>query len=104
MLFTIDVYTTQSGNNLVVCTGTDYLNPFSLLKEIKEEWIRTHNSTPTEMLFDMYYTNGDSDNRFAKISFDGNSFKPNTFSIISNQNIDSEIIDIQNKKFQQLQL
>ena len=102
MLFTIDIYTTQSGNNLVVCTGTDYLNPFSLLKEIKEEWVRTHNSAPTEMLFDMYYTNGDSDNRFARISFDGKSFNPNTFSIVSPKNIDREIVYLQNEKFQSL--
>ena len=99
MLFTIDIYTTKSGNDLVVCTGTDYLNPFSLLKEIKEKWISTYNSKPTEMLFDMYKTNGDSDNRFAKISFDGRGFEPNTFSIVSPKNIDPEVIRSQNNKF-----
>lgn len=99
MLFTIDIYTTKLGKNIVVCTGTDYLNPFSLLKEIKEEWVKRYNSVPTEMLFDMYYTNGNADNRFAKIVFDGNEFNPRTFSIVPKENIDNEILCQQNKRF-----
>ncbi|MGX2968363.1 type II toxin-antitoxin system RnlB family antitoxin [Ursidibacter sp. B-7004-1] len=99
MLFRIDNHTTTLGKNIVVCTGTDYLNPFSLLKEIREEWIRINKSTPTEMLFDMYYTNGNSDNRFAKMEFDGNQFNPSTFSIVPIQDLDAEIVNIQNQKF-----
>ncbi|QGM81032.1 type II toxin-antitoxin system RnlB family antitoxin [Otariodibacter oris] len=100
MLFTIDIYKTKLGKSLVVCTGTDYLNLFSLLKEIREKWVYLHDSTPTEMLFDMYYTNGNSDNRFAKIYFNGNKFVPETYSIIPIKKIDEEIVNQQNKKFE----
>lgn len=99
MLFKIDIYPTELGTNLVICTGTDYLNPFSLLKEIREEWVRLYNSKPTEMIFDMYYTNGNSDNRFAKMYFDGDKFDSNTFSIIDANNIDKNIIRHQNEIF-----
>lgn len=51
------------------------------------------------MLFDMYYTNGNADNRFAKIVFDGNEFNPKTFSIVPKENIDNEILCQQNKRF-----
>ena len=50
----------------------------------------------------MYYTNGNSDNRFAKMYFDGNKFNPNTFSIIDTNNIDKNIIRHQNEIFQKL--
>ena len=47
----------------------------------------------------MYYTNGNSDNRFAKMYFDDNKFDPNTFSIIDANNIDKNIIRHQNEIF-----
>lgn len=98
MFFTIDTYQNTLGEDVVVCTGTDYLHLFSLLKEIREEWQRLNKSTPTEMIFDMYYTNGNADNRFAKILFDGKQWDIDTCEVLPAKDVDARILNIQNKK------
>lgn len=97
-MFNIEKITTLSGHDLVVCYGTDYINPFSLLSDIKDELLRLSFHTPIQILFDLYPTNGNSSNRFAKIQFDGENFIRSSFEIVPKQNLDSGILEHQNKK------
>ncbi|UOO77578.1 type II toxin-antitoxin system RnlB family antitoxin [Neisseria sp. Dent CA1/247] len=99
-MFTIEKITTQSGHDWVVCSGIDYVNPFSLLKEIKEELLQSSFIPPVDVLFDLYQTNGNGSNRFVKIRFDGSNFIRSTFTIIPQQNLDRELLKHQEKVMQ----
>lgn len=92
-MFEIDI----DNNGCVICTGTDYINPFSRLRDVRDELIKRN--IVGEILFDLYNTNGQTSNRFVKIEFDGQSFKRETFTIVNAEILDKHILDKQNQKF-----
>mgnify|MGYP003584264083 CR=1 FL=1 len=96
-MFNLEYIDTKSGNWLV-CSGTDYINPFSLLEDVKNRLISLNITTPVEILFDLYPTNRDTSNRFVKICFDGKNFLRNTFSIVPKSHLDAELLEIQEEK------
>lgn len=91
MYYTIDICKTKASKEVVVGTKTDYLSPFEMLKEIKEDWIANHNAKSVEMLFDMYYIHGHADNRFAKLTFNGTKFETQSYAIVPAKKVDKEI-------------
>lgn len=98
-MFKLAFYKTREDSEIVICSGCDYVNLFSLLKDIKEEWDSMSKGDPKIFLFDLFLTNGDDSNRFAYLEYDGQKFIPNSYKVVNPKNLDSELLEIQNNKY-----
>lgn len=88
-----------SGESFVVCTGISGINPFSSLSEVRKEYFKKY-SEPTMLFFDLYATNGDKDNRFAKMFLGDEGFISETFSIVKAEELPIKLLEIQNARIQ----
>lgn len=88
-----------SGESFVVCTGVSGVNPFSLLSEVRKEYFKKY-SKPTMLFFDLYTTNGDKDNRFAKMFLGDEGFVSETFSIVKAEELPIKLLEIQNARIE----
>ncbi|MDO9214644.1 MAG: type II toxin-antitoxin system RnlB family antitoxin [Methylococcales bacterium] len=69
------------GKTVVITAFADY-NPLQQLSNISSELEKIQFCGG--VVFDLLYTNGNSDNRFVKIMFDGSKFDRKSFVVISN--------------------
>lgn len=81
----------------IICYSSSNINPFSLLLDLskKIESI-TQINHPITILFDLYNTNGNSSNRFAKIDFNNGAFIRDSFQIICASELNPKLLDILN--------
>ncbi|CAN6959775.1 type II toxin-antitoxin system RnlB family antitoxin [Psychrobacter okhotskensis] len=98
-MFKLDFYKTRENNDIVICSGDDYVNLFSLLNDIKVEWDSMSKETPKRFLFDLFLTNGNNSNRFAYLDYDGQKFMHKSYRVVSPQDLDSELLEMQNNKY-----
>ncbi|AWC81882.1 hypothetical protein C3R43_24135 [Serratia marcescens] len=78
----------------IIVVATSYNNPLSCLnivaQRLEDEAFRG------DVLFDLLCSNGFESNRFASINFDGKSFSKDTFSILDEHNLPSDLVKKQN--------
>lgn len=98
-MFKLESYKTSENTNIIICSGYDYINLFSLLKDIKEEWDSKNLGKPARFLFDLFLTNGNESNRFAYLDYDGLDFVLDSYKVASPNEIDSDILEKQDNKY-----
>lgn len=98
-MFKLAFYKTKKDNDIVICSGEDYINLFSLLNDIKCEWDSMYKGDPTRFLFDLFLTNGNESNRFAYLDYDGQNFIHSSYKVVSSADLDSELLEMQNCKY-----
>ncbi len=98
-MFKLAFYRTRENNDIVICSGDDYVNLFSLLNNIKAEWDSISRGTPKRFLFDLFLTNGDDSNRFAYLDYDGQKFIHNSYRVVNPKDLDSELLEMQNNRY-----
>ncbi|WP_367276852.1 type II toxin-antitoxin system RnlB family antitoxin [uncultured Psychrobacter sp.] len=98
-MFKLAFYKTKQDNEIVICSGEDYINLFSLLNDIKFEWDSMCKGAPTRFLFDLFLTNGNDSNRFAYLDYDGQNFINGSYRVVSPDEIESELLEMQNCKY-----
>lgn len=98
-MFKLAFYKTKQDNDIVICSGEDYVNLFSLLNDIKFEWDSMCKGGPTRFLFDLFLTNGNDSNRFAYLDYDGQKFVHSSYRVVSPKDLDSDLLEMQNSKY-----
>lgn len=98
-MFKLAFYKTRENSDIVICSGDDYVNLFSLLKDIKEEWDSISKGTPKRFLFDLFLTNGNESNRFAYLDYDGRNFIQSSYRVVNPKDLDSKLLEMQNNKY-----
>ena len=98
-MFKLAFYRTRENNDIVICSGDDYVNLFSLLNNIKAKWDSISRGVPKRFLFDLFLTNGDDSNRFAYLDYDGQKFIHNSYRVVNPEELDSELLEMQNNKY-----
>lgn len=81
-----------SGKNIAIVTAYDDINPINNLSPISSDL--SDKQFRGMVLFDLFFFNGFSFNRFASINFDGNKFIKKTIHILSH--LDPELEAQQN--------
>lgn len=81
--------------NIIVITALNDYNPLQKLNDIAAELSAINFNG--KVIFDLLYTNGNSNNRFVGLSFDGHKFDRTSFSVI--YDIDDIINQEQNDLF-----
>lgn len=98
-MFKLAFYETKENKEIVICSGYDYINLFSLLNDIKREWDSISKGASKRFLFDLFLTNGNNSNRFAYLDYDGQNFIPSSYKVVSPKDIDSDLLEMQNNKY-----
>ncbi len=97
-MFEIKRLDTSRGSKTVVI-ATSYENPLSNLSDIAKKLRSLHCTRREEVLFDLLCTNGNEWNRFALIQYDGQSFLRSTFHIVSESEVEADILKSQSTFF-----
>ncbi|SEO66239.1 type II toxin-antitoxin system RnlB family antitoxin [Acinetobacter sp. yr461] len=81
-----------SDKNIAIVTAYDDINPINHLSRISSDL--SHKQFRGMVLFDLFFFNGFSFNRFASINFDGNKFIKKTIQVFAH--VDPELEAQQN--------
>ena len=98
-MFKLAFYKTRENSDIVICSGDDYVNLFSLLNDVKREWDSMSKGSSKRFLFDLFLTNGNDLNRFAYLDYDGQNFIHSSYKIVSSEDLDSDLLEMQNFKY-----